>query len=253
MKRRNASSGAMHVRIDGRQADLLIAGEVPGPDLAGVAEVLAAASAPPSPGELAGEEAAVAAFRAARDQLAGRRRIRDGLSSPFFVATQAKVAVAMIASFVLGAGVAAGTGVLPSGAQRAAHAAFHTLGVPGPDQGQTRQARPGPNVTTSPRASAGPTASATGGRPVPTTGATAGRPPGQQSPAPTGGTATAPLDLCHEYDARAQVPMSTGDYQQLIALAGSEKKIDKYCAKIEKKADKPGQGLASSQGSPPPP
>jgi hypothetical protein len=250
MKRRSASSDAMHTRIDGRQADLLIAGEVPGPDLAGVAEVLAAASAPPSPGELAGEEAAVAAFRAGRDQLAGRRRIRDGLSSPIFVATPAKVAVAMIASFMLGVGVAAGTGVLPSGAQRVAHAAFHTLGVPGPDGAQSRQARPGPNVATSPRVSAGPSASATGGRPGPTTGATAGRQPGQQSPAPTGGATAAPLDLCHEYDANAQVPMDPNDYQQLVTLAGSEKKIDKYCAKIEKKADKPGNGPAGQPTHP---
>ncbi|MFL6074111.1 MAG: hypothetical protein ACJ73S_12010 [Mycobacteriales bacterium] len=239
----------MHERIDGRRADLLIAGEVPGPDLAGVAEVLAAASAPPSPGELAGEEAAVAAFRAARDQLAGRRRRRDGLSSPIFAAASAKVAVAVIAAVVLGAGVAAGTGVLPSGAQRVAHSAFHTLGVPGPDRGPGRQARPVPVVTTTPRVSAGPTASPTGGGPGPTAGAIAGRPPGQQeSPAPTGGAA--PLDLCHEYDASARVPMPADDYQQLVGLAGGAKKINGYCARIENKPENPGNGPASPGGPP---
>ena len=154
MRRRRASSGAMHARIDGRAADLLIAGELPGPELAGVAEVLAAAAAPPRPDELAGEEAAVAAFRAARGQAAGWRRRRDGLSSRIFVATRAKVvAMAVIAAVALGAGVAAGTGLLPSGAQRVAHSALHKLGVPGPDRG--RQARSTPEITaTGPRASA---------------------------------------------------------------------------------------------------
>jgi hypothetical protein len=154
MRRPLASSRPTPPALDRDTADRLFAGRLgPGDAPAGcaaVARLLAAATAPPSADELAGERAAVAEFAAAAHshpptpapRRAAMARRRFGV----------KAAVVAVAAVLTIGGAAAATGVLPGSAHRATDpASVNTRGRSAADTGQG---------TTGPQAS-GPAGSAT--------------------------------------------------------------------------------------------
>jgi hypothetical protein len=98
--------------IDRFTAERLLRGEPAGPD--GLAELLAAAAPPPAAGELAGEDAAVAAFREAHlgpaPQLRRRSMVKTALAK---LLTLKVAAAALTATAAGGVALAAGTGNLP--------------------------------------------------------------------------------------------------------------------------------------------
>ncbi|WP_207229916.1 hypothetical protein [Krasilnikovia cinnamomea] len=216
------------------EADRLVAGDQPGPGHEGLGQLLAAARAPASPRELAGERAAVAGFVAARQRAVpidvpkGTRRVRVPVSVR---AVAMKVAAGFAVLAATGTAAAATTGTLPDGAQQRAHRLFSALGVPAPT--------PVPRRTT-----VGPG----GGAPSPQ--GTATRPPASptpsRTPAVTGGTAAPSradaLGLCTAWGA-AQHPhgkaMSAQARAALAAAAGGEEAIARYCALVRGRPAKP--------------
>ena len=162
-----------------------------------LSHLLAAAAAPPRPGELAGLAAAVAAFEQAGledETRVVRVRVRR---RP--VAGKAVAAAAAVVVFG-GSAVAAETGRLPRGAQQQAHRAFAVLGVPPPAGG--RRAGGPPVAAGSP----GPSASAT--------------------PAVTSAAAPAP-GLCKVWRKKPDKPP-----RRLVALAGGVERVAAYCQRV---------------------
>jgi hypothetical protein len=107
-----------------------------GPAAPAIARLLGTLTSPAAPGELAGEQAALAMFRsniapdalAPADELAWRRRLRRmrqlGVLHPVRIAVAATVVV--VGGFI----AAAYTAVLPAPVQHIAYQAFHYIGVP---------------------------------------------------------------------------------------------------------------------------
>jgi hypothetical protein len=120
MRRLLASLGSTPPVLDEDTADRLLTGRLDPsdapPGYAGVARVLASATAPTAPDELAGEAAAVAEFTAAAQSSPPTPlpRRSDVARRPFSI----KVAVAVIAAVLsIGGVAAAATGLLPQPAQ----------------------------------------------------------------------------------------------------------------------------------------
>ncbi|MFI0408100.1 hypothetical protein [Actinomadura sp. 3N508] len=207
-------------RSDGRGADRDLDGDTAEDLLSGrwrdsraaahpVAGLLAAAAAPPLDRELAGEEAAVAAFRDA--QIAGQRRRGRGRPARQalmrIVTAKAVVALALTGTAAGGVALAAGTGHLPvleppSRTRPSASATTVTKTTPAPEQGHRSPTTVGPD---------------------------------RGSPnSPTLG------DLCHSYMAsgksrRNGKPTPSGSdpaFARLVAAAGSPDKVNGYCAKL---------------------
>ncbi|GAA2621700.1 hypothetical protein GCM10010399_61050 [Dactylosporangium fulvum] len=164
---------------------------------AAVAVLLAAATAPARPHELAGEEAAVAGYRRVFRPTVRRRRC---------------IALVAMATAVLvpigGTAYAAGTGQLPDPIQRTVHSLLSGVGVPAPDDQETGNLSPSPSQQPSP------------GR----TGTTS-------SPGVTG-----PVDLCRAWlvfqaDPRS-APVTGTDRRELARAAGSDSGITDYCRKL---------------------
>jgi hypothetical protein len=93
--------------------------------------VLAAAAAPPSPDELAGERQAVAAFTAVARSIPHRAAPRRQPVLTRFVSFKL-AAAAVIAALSLTGVAGAATGTLPDPVQRVAHRMLGGAGVPGP-------------------------------------------------------------------------------------------------------------------------
>ena len=202
-------------RPTARQAEQLLTGQPAGPDLRGLSRLLAAAAAPPRPGELAGERAAVEGFRRQYRRPVQRRR------RPVAVALRrtvvVKAATGAVVLFVGGTALAAGTGSLPDSAQQSAH---DFLGAPSPRHHET-----------------GPTdGKHRGGNPaqVPTTSGTGSGAAVPTSPAPTQSPSPDLAQLCRDYLAaltqhREPDPAAR---QQLGVAAGKPNKIVPYCTHL---------------------
>src|SRR5919107_5981611 len=123
MSRWRAFRSAMRVRRTTRlgsdDVDRLLAGDPSGPGHRGLAALLSAAKAAPTPEELAGERAAVAGFRSAYRETAPAGSSRTRRSSPARVVTL-KVAAAVAVLAVGGTALAAETRRLPPAAPRPA-------------------------------------------------------------------------------------------------------------------------------------
>jgi hypothetical protein len=122
--------------LDEGTAERLLAGRLhpadAPPEYQRAATVLAAAAAPPSPDELAGERQAVAAFSAVARSIPHRAAPRRQTVLTRFVSF--KLAAAAVIAALSVAGVAgAATGTLPDAAQRVAHRMLGAAGVPSPD------------------------------------------------------------------------------------------------------------------------
>jgi hypothetical protein len=211
-------------RLDRDTAERLLRGDPTGqaapPQLAAL---LAAASAvPPAAGELAGEGAALAAFRAARvaqaGTLAAPSRARSARAKFFTI----KVAVVTLAttSVLGGVALAAGTNTLPYQRKEAPPASV----VPGPPA--SGQPTPKPSA-------AGPRA--TPGKP------SDGAPPTTRPNAPS------LVGRCRAYTARPPgqrgKALETPAFGALVTAAGGKERVAAYCSTIlGPDSGKPGQG-----------
>ncbi|MGR6319341.1 hypothetical protein Q2K19_29240 [Micromonospora soli] len=208
-----------------RLLDAVRAGRAPGPGADPLARVLAAAAAPGDPGELAGEERALAAFRAARAKPAPvparaprRRRLRLG-----------------VAAWAAGLAATATAGV-----------AFAAVSLDRPEQ-------PAPPTTpagTDGSSAASPTGSS------PTTG-TAGPAPSTGAPATGTGGPGQPAKvqqltgLCRAYlaqpDPQRATALETPAFADLAAAAGGAEQVEAYCLRLVPDAASP-----SPRGNPSP-
>jgi hypothetical protein len=208
-------------RISRREADELLSTRPVDPDRAALRHLLDQVAAPPRPEELAGRQAAVAAFvQAVRDPVPGPapagRRPLELLSRAVLVKVVAGMGVLLFG----GAALAAGTGNLPAGVQHGAHELFAPLGVPVPDVDVRHTSGPvGGGRSAGPAASAG------------------------TDPAPAGPAA---LSLCRAWLAAAgkEGPgkgMDAAASQALARAAGGTDKIADFCTRV----------LSGAAGSPP--
>jgi hypothetical protein len=216
-------------RIDPITAEHLVRGaraDTHGPDP--LAKLLAAAASPARRDELAGEEAAVMAFRAAN--LAGppASRRRSRLSTAVATLARAKIAVAVIAVGGGGIALAAGSGHLP--------------GVGDSDHHPTAQAdtsaTTGRHPTTSP-------ASATSTNPASSAISPAATPSGSPGSAGPNGSPSPNLrGLCTAFTARAGdnpgKALDNPAFTVLITAAGGKDQVATYCSTL----------LAAEHGTP---
>ncbi|MET8355231.1 hypothetical protein [Micromonospora sp. NPDC005206] len=215
--------------LDAARAATSTEGAVRADPLAGL---LAAAAAPARPVELAGEQGALAAFRAARAapasapaRVPGRRRFTAGA-------------------------LAWAAGVLATATAGAAFAAV-TLDPPGETVPPSGPATPAPTTGR-------PDGSPTGGG-APTTGD-----PGRSPTAPSArrSPSSGPEDsvqlggLCRAYlakkPAQREKALETSGFQPLVAAAGGAAQVDAYCQRLvpdTKPASKNGSGTKNSSGT----
>lgn len=237
MRRAFTHPDADPLALDDETVERLLAGELPSaevpPGYAGVAELLAATVASPTPEELAGQAAALAQLRAVtrpppvtRAWRAGRRarRRRAGLA-----------VVVVVGALATGSAAAAATGHLPGPIADAARTILTTVGGGG--------AEPAPPTT--PGQQSGPAAR------VPAPGGAAStiqgpRPAGANDPGPAGtGMAAGPAKkgLCRAFmagqgDDRGG-KLDAAAFQALAEAAGGADRIPAYCQGTEPGADPP--------------
>jgi hypothetical protein len=183
-------------RPEFRSLDALLSGspEDAPAGLRPVAEVLAALQAPPDPGEFAGWNRALTAFRQAPGlpELSPRPRSRRPGSR---LGAKLAAAAAAAAAAALGGGIAAAyTGMLPAALQRIAHS---TIAAPAP-------------------------VPAAGVRPARPAATTTGRPEGPD------GTGSAAYGLCTAYQ-HAEASQRAAAFRKLVIAAGGEAKVAAYC------------------------
>ncbi|MET9885666.1 hypothetical protein ABZZ20_21515 [Streptomyces sp. NPDC006430] len=184
-------------------------------------ELLSAAAAPPADGELSGERAALAAFRAAQlapapVPVAQHPRRRPMLTSVLAKALSAKVAAAAVATALGGVAVAAGTGHLPAALG----------GGPNPGRAEPSDTSAAASRSVSPNPN-----------PNPTTRAAA--------------PLTAELaELCRAYDrARDAHPgelPAESRFTVLVTVAGGPDRVAGYCAPVREASGGPGATPAAT-------
>ncbi|MBO2455305.1 hypothetical protein J4573_50070 [Actinomadura barringtoniae] len=207
-------------------AERMLGGEpaVPPSSLDPLADLLAAASAPGREAELAGEEAAVAAFRAALSPHALSPQESRSNRLPFGRFFTAKVAaVAVAATAAGGVAVAATTGALP----------IPSVTDPG-----------GPTTTVSPA-----TSGSSRGTAAPTKGGNGTNPTSKPTP---GTPQSTPAALCRTLasgslkdGARA---LRSPAFAALVAAAGGAQNVPAYCQKVLKPGQAHGNGDKGNNG-----
>jgi hypothetical protein len=210
-------------RIDPITAERLVRGartDTPGSDP--LAQLLVAAASPARRDELAGEEAAVTAFRAANLARPPTSRRRSLLSTALAKVASVKVAVAVIALSGGGIALAAGSGHLP--------------GVSGSDHRPTAQ--PDANATTGQHPTKAP-ASAAPTNPTSSAGSAAPGASGSgssTSAAPNGSLSPNLRGLCTAFTARAGnepgKALNNPAFTVLITVAGGKDRVPTYCASL---------------------
>ncbi|MEW2431838.1 hypothetical protein AB0877_27835 [Micromonospora sp. NPDC047644] len=200
-----------------------------------VAALLAAAAGPVRPSELAGEDAAVAAFRAARvnpapavPQRPRRRRMTTGAVA--WIGAVAATATA-------GAAFAAVTRERP------------------PDPVPPAPSRPSPTPHQSASRSAGPDPSVGPGVPPPP-----GAPPSVTATPPAGPTAAAHVHgLCRAWRAKKpeqrEKALRTPGFEKLVTAAGGHAEVEAYCQRLvpETKPSEPAKATPSESPKSKPP
>jgi hypothetical protein len=197
-------------RLDAATAERLLAGEDAG--FTDLSRLLAAASAPARPSELAGETEALVAFRYAALGASGGQRRRPAAKPMWARLASVKVAAIAVALAGTGVALAAGTGVLPTPftADPPTAAPDHTSSRPGGNPS-------GDNQPTTTGALGGPGGVTTG--PVPPT-----------TPDP------ALVGQCRAY--RAQVKtnpenaLDNPTFARLVDAAGGRDKVDGFCDQV---------------------
>ncbi|GGM78943.1 hypothetical protein GCM10007977_095670 [Dactylosporangium sucinum] len=185
-----------------------------------LAALLRAAAGPARPHELAGEDAAVAAFRQGGRTAHAAARVRVG--------RRVGVLAGSLAAAVLlgGAATAAGAGRLPEPLQRAAHDWFAGVGVPEPDAGP---------VPPAPPRSAPP--------------ATSSSPPGvaAATTAPASPSAARIDELCRRWQEGRGRKLTEAELRELAAVAQGEERIEPYCK--ERRGANPGNNGNGNNGN----
>jgi len=191
-------------RIDRETAEQLLCGVPAG---AGpLADLLAAAAAPARAAELAGEQAALVAFRLARLAPATEPRRQSMIQTALAKLLTVKVAAATIGITALsGVALAAGTGTLPTDLDKAPKA--H------PSQSQSSEAQA--------NGAGGPKSP----KPTPASKGNENDPNGTPSPSMVG--------LCKAYQAKAGAEqgksLESPAFTALVTAAGSKDKVAAYC------------------------
>jgi hypothetical protein len=235
--------------LDDASVERLLSGTLPAasapPSYAGVARLLAATVAPPTPRELAGQAAVLAELRA----VTGRRRAATLPTRPARSRRRrAGLAVVVVVGALATGGVAAATGHLPGPVREAARS------VLGPAGG----------AATSPASSAAPgTAAAGSGATGPASVAGSGPRPGPAAAGPAAGPA---LDgLCRAFQAgkggEQGAKLDATAFEALATAAGGADEVPAFCEdrlaadakakKPEKPRKDPPGGAGQGQGSPP--
>ncbi|NBH02576.1 hypothetical protein [Amycolatopsis sp. SID8362] len=197
-------------RLDRRTAEHLL-DDAPATGRHALTDLLAAAAAPARDGELAGEHAALTAFRDARLAPIPQLRRPSMIKSLLAKLLTAKVAALVAAGAVTATGVvaAAATGVLPS-----------------PLHGNSPA---GSSVSDTP-------ASAPSDSHLPSTDKSRAHDASSASPSPS------PVGLCHAYTSGAGAEhgkaLENPAFSFLITTAGGREKVDAYCTQLL--ADQPG-------------
>jgi hypothetical protein len=157
-------------RINRHEAEQLLTGGPAAPDREELSHLLDLACAPPRADELAGREAAVAAFVRARQELpAAPARRRSLVARRLSRALGIKVLVGFLVLFVGGTALAAGTGNLPNPVQHGAHQLLSPLGVPVPDDSPAGRAGGAPSGGTGQPGPGGPAGAGSPGSRTPST------------------------------------------------------------------------------------
>ncbi len=217
-------------RLDRLAAELMVSGAWAGGRVGSdpLADLLAATAVSARDGELAGEEAAVMAFRAAHLSPIPELRRRSMLKTALAKLATAKVAIALLAVGGGGVALAAGSGNLP--------------GVGSPDSHPT--GRPSISVTASENASHSTAAAAAG-----TKSAEAGK-----SHAPSGTPSPNLHGLCTAFNAGAGdnpgKALDNPAFTVLITTAGGKDKVVDYCKGVVASASAAHPTEADSHGSP---
>jgi hypothetical protein len=209
------------------------AGETPGPEHRGLAELLAAAKAPARAEELAGRQDVVAAFAAAGHDDVVREPVSLGRRSRTARALVVNVTAGLVLLAGTGAAVAAHGGHLPDAAQQRAHDLFSRLGVPPPPSSPDEPESP---PRTRPSRTSEPPSSGPSSKPAP---------PRPSASAPV---APAPAGWCRAW-ASTPEPGDAPWYRELVEAAGSEEEVAGYCAAL----DDPGTASAKPSHSRKPP
>jgi len=182
----------------------VLSGHAVAADHPGLAALLAAATAPGLPGELAGEQACVAAFRAAAHAPSRRPRPVTTIRKALLKVLTVKAAIAALATTAAGGlALAAGTGTLPD--------ALHGEAL-GPAPAHTSPAH---SVPAAPRGNRSPGA--------------VGSPTAQADEA-------ALVALCRAYGAGNKAErgkaLDNPAFSVLVSTAGGRDRVDAYCAEL---------------------
>ncbi|MEU1837952.1 hypothetical protein [Micromonospora chersina] len=220
-----------------RLLDAARAGAPAEPGADALAHLLAAASAPTAPGELAGEEQALAAFRAARAAPAPAPAVAPRLRHRFRLGA----ALAGLAATAT-AGVAFAAVSLDRGAEPTPPPAPSTSGSTG--AGSTGAGSTGPGT---PSDSGSGSAGLTGG--VPSTAPTPGASGGPGRPPSAGQLA----GLCRGYlaksDRQRARALETPAYADLVTAAGGADRVEAYClALVPEKSPEPAPKPSADRG-----
>jgi hypothetical protein len=205
--------------LDDASVDRLLSGAGAPPGYAGVARLLAAAVAPPTPEELAGQAAVLAELRAVtRD-----RRDAAPARPPRPRRRRAGRAVVVVVGAMATGGVAAATGHLPAPVREAARSVLgpaEAATSPGPAQ----SAAPGTATTGS--GGAGPGGSATTVAPGPRTDRAAAGPAAR----------SALEELCQAYqegnDGEQGGKLDATAFKKLAAVAGGDDRVEAFCEEL---------------------
>ncbi|WP_380285831.1 hypothetical protein [Kitasatospora purpeofusca] len=238
-----------------------------------VARVLAAAAAPAARGELAGEEAALAAFREARLAPApavpaapAPVRRRSMATAALTRAFSTKAAVVVLGATALGGvAVAAGTGNLPSALGGSSDEPKRRVVAPvtsaPPSTAENRSGTPSAGGSSAQPFTAGPTGGTSGGPSgapsggpaTPGPSASASRPTAPQTTAATPADGRGPSNpaahaaLCKAFSDRAgkgerpRTLVTDPQFGGLVAAAGGTDKVEDYCARLLREAGGDGQ------------
>jgi len=258
MDDQDASSAEMRrprsdpLALDDASVERLLSGTLPAaaapPGYAGVARLLAATVAPPTPRELAGQAAVLAELRA----VARGRRATTFVRPARHRRRRAGLAVVVVVGALASGGVAAATGHLPGPVREAART---VLGPGGPATAPTPAPSAAPGTATAGPGGAGPGGSASTLGPGPRSG-----------PAAAGPAAGPALDgLCRAFQegkgGGQGGRLDAAAFAQLAEVAGGADRVEAFCeerladdvkVKGPKEAKPKDPPDDAGQGSPPP-
>ncbi|KQX62098.1 hypothetical protein [Angustibacter sp. Root456] len=237
--------------LEGLLADERPAVDAAAPGTSALADLVSAARLPAHDSELVGEDAALAAFVAARDGALSPTRTRHRRTSVLSTLIGSKLALAAAAGAVTLGGVSAAafTGSLPDGAQALAH---QVIGAPAADDTDSADSTDSTDSAQDDDA----TETATE---APSEAATAtDEPTSSPSATPVGPDATGPaaFGLCTAYTAQVRAghtpDASAPAWRNLAQAAGGAANIATYCGTVAlpgRSADHPTGSPTSNPGS----